>query len=294
LVVVQAVGSPFNAARAALLATVLAGDRFVLGKGVVDMTVQLAQVVGFAGGGVLVLGVGPGRALLVDAASFLISAALVGWGVRARPRPSTPAAQRRSWWVDLVDGARVVWTTPQLRALVGLACVAGFYITVESLAVPYAAAIPGGAGAVGWLLAASPAGTVLGMYALGRWVRPATRLRWMGVLATAACLPLVVCLARPGVVVTVVLWAVSGAASSYHMPASAAFVTGVPDHQRGQAFGLAATALKAAQGAGLLLAGLAAEYVAPSTVVAGAGALGVVAAGAAGWAYHRAHRAATS
>ena len=294
LVLVQALGAPFNAARAATLAAVLDGDLFVLGKGVIDQLVQVAQVVGFAVGGVVVTGLGPGQALLVDAATFAASGLLVWLGIRARPRPVAPTETGTTsrWWSDLVAGTRVVWETPRLRWLIGLACVAGAYITVEGLSAPYAAEIGAGSSAVGWLLAASPAGTVLGMYLLGRWVAPDTRLRWMSFLAVAACLPLTFCVFRPGLLTTVFLWALSGAASSYHMPASAEFVRSVPDRHRGQAFGLAATALRAAQGAGILLAGAAADYVSPAVVVAGAGTIGVVTAIAAGWAWNHADRMA--
>jgi predicted MFS family arabinose efflux permease len=121
-------------------------------------------------------------------------------------------------------------------------------------------------------------------------VRPATRLRLVGLLAVAACVPLLGCAARPGLAVTLALWALSGACSAFQVPANAAFVQAVPDAQRGQAFGLAVTALRVAQGAGILLAGVVAERWAPTTVVAGAGGLGVLAATVAALAWARAVR----
>jgi MFS family permease len=288
LVAVQLLGSPFSAARAALLAVILDGDRYVVASAVANLTFQAAQLVGFGTGGVLVAGVGSGRALLIDAATFVASAVLVRFGVVERAAPGRAAGGGVSpgWWRSLSGGAGLVWGDRRLRALVGLACVSGCYIAVEGLAVPYAAAWGGGAVAAGLLLAANPAGTVVGMLVLTRWVRPATRLRWMGPLAVAACVPLVGCAARPGLAATVALWAVSGACSAFQVPANAAFVQAVPDAQRGQAFGLAVTALRVAQGAGILLAGAAAEWWSPPTVVAGAGVLGVLAAttAALGWA----------
>ncbi len=286
LVVVQALGAPANAARAATLAAVLPGDEYVLGKAANDMVVQLSQVLGFAGGGVLVAGVGPSTALLVDAATFAVSAVLLGIGLRARPVPVREEAET-GWWPDLVAGCRLVAATPRLRSLVGLACVAGCYVTVEGAAIPYAAEVGGGTRSAGLLLAASPAGAVAGMWLLTR-VSPERRLRALPVLAVGACVPLLACWWSPGVVLAAILWALSGVASSYHLPASAAFVQAVPDHRRGQAFGVASTALKASQGAGLLAVGVLGDATRPSAAVAILAAVGVLAAMLAGTAWRRA------
>lgn len=286
LVVVQALGAPANAARAATLAAVLPGDEYVLGKAANDMVVQLSQVLGFAGGGVLVAGAGPSTALLVDAATFAVSAVLLGIGLRARPAPVREEAET-GWWPDLVAGCRLVAATPRLRSLVGLACVAGCYVTVEGAAIPYAAEVGGGTRSAGLLLAASPAGAVAGMWLLTR-VSPERRLRALPVLAVGACVPLLACWWSPGVVLAAILWALSGVASSYHLPASAAFVQAVPDHRRGQAFGVASTALKASQGAGLLAVGVLGDATRPSAAVAILAAVGVLAAMLAGTAWRRA------
>ncbi len=259
LVVVQALGAPANAARAATLAAVLPGDEYVLGKAANDMVVQLSQVLGFAGGGVLVAGVGPSTALLVDAATFAVSAVLLGTGLRARPAP-------------VREEAETGW---------------GCYVTVEGAAIPYAAEVGGGTRSAGLLLAASPAGAVAGMWLLTR-VSPERRLRALPVLAVGACVPLLACWWSPGVVLAAILWALSGVASSYHLPASAAFVQAVPDHRRGQAFGVASTALKASQGAGLLAVGVLGDATRPSAAVAILAAVGVLAAMLAGTAWRRA------
>jgi hypothetical protein len=115
-------------------------------------------------------------------------------------------------------------------------------------------------------------------------------MRLLGPFAFAACLPLVLCAAKPGLAGTFVLWAISGLASSYHLPASAGFVQAVPDHQRGQAFGVASTALKSSQGLGILAAGGLADWLSPSLALAVMGAVGAVAAVAAGAAWGRARR----
>ncbi|NEA30081.1 MFS transporter [Streptomyces sp. SID13031] len=293
LVALQAFGSPFNAARAATLPVVLPGDHYVLGKAANDMVVQFSQVLGFGTGGLVVVAVGTSGGLLLDSVTFLLSAAFIAFGVRSRPAPAQAQAAedepRRSYFKDLVAGASLVARTPRLRALVVLATVAGFYVTVEGLAVPYAAEIGGGPKAAGLLLAAQPAGAVLGMWLITLW-SPERRMRFLGPLAVAACVPLVFCALQPGLPITVLLWGLSGAASAYHLPASASFVQAVPDHQRGQAFGVASTALKSSQGLGILLAGVLAERFKPSLALAVMGAAGALVAVAAGAAWRRARR----
>lgn len=291
LIGVQALTAPFNAARAATLAAVLRGDDYVLGKAANDMVVQVSQVLGFGAGGVLVAGIGSSSALLIDAGTFIASAVLIGAGLSPRPAPvdTTGSDGSGGWWRDLVAGTALVARTPRLRSLIALACIAGFYITVDGIAVPYAEEIGGGPSAAGLLFAASPAGCIVGMWLLTRCT-PATRLRLMGPLAAGACLPLVFCAVRPGLALTTILWALSGMASAYHLPASAAFIRAVPDHRRGQAFGVASTAMKTSQGAGVLGVGVLADQTAPSTAVAVIGAFGVLAALAAGLAWSRADR----
>jgi MFS family permease len=291
VVVVQLFASPFNAARAATQAAVLQGEPYVLASAVTNIAWEISAVVGFALGGAIVAGVGAHTALLIDAGTFLVSALLVRAGVRARPIGTDAGArtgQRTRWATTLRRGFRLVSAAPQLRSLVGLACIAGFYTTAVGLAVPYAAQLGGGAVTAGLLMAANPAGTALGMIIMTKWVRPAARLRILGPLAVGACAPLVVCLADPAVGITLGLWCVAGVCAAYQLPANATFVQAVPDAQRGQAFGLAQSALLAAQGLGIVLAGVAGDHWAPSTVVGAAGVLGTLAAFGAGLAWRHA------
>ncbi|KOV84815.1 hypothetical protein ADL03_15545 [Nocardia sp. NRRL S-836] len=293
LVGVQALGAPHGAARGATLAAALTGDRYVVGAAAQDVMVQSSQVAGFALGGLVVAGMGIGEGLLLDAGTFVVSAVLVRLGVRARPAAHLAAATSRSsatwsWWGSLSTGLVLVVGNRRLRALLGLACVAGAYVTVEGLAVPYAGEIGEGIAAAGLLLAASPAGTVVGTVLVAR-LNPQLRLRLMGPLAVAACLPLVLCAWRPGLVLTVALWALSGAAAGYHVVARSLFVRLVPDHHRGQCLGLAVTALKTAQGAGIMLAGLMATATSTSSVVAAAGGIGALGALLATTAWQRAN-----
>ncbi|WP_260192111.1 MFS transporter [Actinophytocola gossypii] len=291
LVVVQLAGSPATAARAAMLPQVLDEDSYPAGQAVLQTVTQAAQVIGFVGGGGLVALVGTGVALLADAVTFAVSAAVVWWWVKPRPASAADAdVVRHGWWHDVVAGATLVWSDARLRTLVAFACLAGFYISGEALAAPYAAELGAGPAAVGLLFGAFAAGTAVGMLVVAR-LPESTRLRVLPPLAVCACVPLVVCLADPGLPIVVGLFALSGAGSAYHLIASTTFVLAVPDARRGQAFGLAVTALKVAQGAGVALAGVAAEQATTHGVVGAAGVLGVLAALWVGWMWRAAERA---
>lgn len=287
LIVVQLLAAPFTAARSAVLPAVLTGDRYLAGVTIMRTTYQVGLVVGFGAGAAVVATVGTSQALLVDAATFLASATLVSLGVRLHRPSGAPAGSPRSWWSGLRAGWALVTRDRRLRSLVGLACVSGAYVVPEGLAVPYATQIHGGTAAVGWLMAASPAGMVVGMLVLQR-LRPAWRLKLLGPLAVGACAVLLPTAWAPALVGSVVLWWLSGAGSAYNMVTQATFMQSVPDHARGQAAGLANAALRLAQGVAILGAGLAAQVWRPGPVIALVAALGVVAAVAASTAWHRA------
>ncbi len=274
LFVVILVESPFLAARASLLVDVLPDDRYVLASAINQLTVQGSQVFGFAVGGALVLLLGSSGALLLDAGSFLLAAALVQFRVSARPAAGSRADLGGSW-ERMRNGARVVFGDPRLRGLVLLAWLATFWVVPEALAAPYGEGKPT---AVGLLLAAQPAGSVIGGLWLSRLVRPTTRLELMGPLAVVSCVPLLFFAANPPLPVAVALLVISGIGTTYNLPANAAFMQALPAQRRGQAFGLVSAGLVAGQGIGITVAGAFAEVVDPGLVITVAGALGLAAA----------------
>jgi predicted MFS family arabinose efflux permease len=121
------------------------------------------------------------------------------------------------------------------------------------------------------LLAAIPCGAACGAIAFSRLVLPARRLVLMGPLAVVTCAPLVAFAVRPGLVVAVLLFAASGAASAYQLAANAAFVAAVPPEARGIAFGLVQAVMSVGQGLAVIAAGAAAQLWGPAWVIAGAG-----------------------
>jgi MFS family permease len=287
LCVTVLLGPPFSAARSAMLPQILPRDRLALGSAVGNMTFQTSQVAGFLAGGVLVATLGVYRSLALDALSFCLSAGLItGW---VRPRPYSAEAPARPLMQTLTRDVAMIFRRPAARTLVLFGWLAGFAVVPEGLAAPYARTLGGGPLTAGLLMCAMPAGTVAGILVIGRLSRPDERFRMIGVLAILSCAPLVASLARPPEPLLLLLLMLAGAGGAYQVAAARAFVAALPHGQRGRAFGVAQSGLLTAQGLGILVAGAAARWISPPTVVAIAGALGVTAAAAlaAEWARHR-------
>lgn len=273
LVVAQLAEPPFAAAQGALLPTVL-GDRYEAGQSVHLITHQTGLLLGFAGGGLVVAWLGTSGALLADAVTFAASAVLLRFGLLARP--AAGAVSRTGFRIRA--GAVLVWRDRRLRLLVALGWLALFTVVPEGLAAPFSAEVGVGAEGVGLLLAADPAGMVLGTVLL-RFLPTARRVRLLGLLAVATALPLAGYWLDPGLLGAVALLALSGVFSAYQVTAGATFVRLVPDAQRGQALGFARSGLVAAQGIGVAGGGVLATVVGSAgTAIALAGAAGVVAA----------------
>lgn len=280
LVVAQLAEPPFAAAQGALLPAVL-GDRYEAGQSVHLITHQAGLLLGFVGGGLVVAWLGTSGALLADAATFAVSALVLRLGLRARPAPAHVPAPH----VQIRAGAALVWRDRRLRLLVALGWLALFTVVPEGLAAPFSAEVGAGAAGVGLLLAADPAGMVLGTVLL-RFLPTSTRVRLLGLLAVATALPLVGYLLEPDLVGAVALLAVSGAFSAYQVTAGATFVRLVPDEQRGQALGFARSGLVAAQGIGVAAGGLLATAAGSATTaiaVAGLAGTAMALAATAAW-----------
>jgi MFS family permease len=293
-------GPPFAAARAALLPEVVPPGSLVRGFTAGNLTFQASQVVGFLAGGALVATLGAHRALALDALSFCLSAAIIaiwvenrlartaggrgaaGWGTAAR------LARSPSWHATR-DGVALVFGDAGLRTLVLLGWLAGFAVVPEGLAAPYAHTLHGGAGTVGLLMASMPAGMAAGGLLAGRVTRPDQPARLIGWLAVLSCTPLACSLLHPALWLLLPLWLLAGAAGAYQLVAAEAFVRALRVADRGPALGVAQSGLLAAQGLGILAAGvIALRFGTPAAVgIAGLAGAGTAAGLASRWAVHR-------
>jgi MFS family permease len=270
------VAAPFDSANSAMLPDVLDGEAYTVGASLRAISHQLAQLVGFATGGLLLTACTPRAALLIDALTFLIAATLVRWAVRQRPAPQGQDGDREPYVASLRSGAKAVVETPKLRVLLGLAWLMGLFVIPEGLAAPYAAMIHAGTVGVGLLLAAGPAGTALGSFLFIKLLPERRRVRLIGVLAAAAGLPLVACVAAPPLVPSLLLWSLCGMGGAYLTQVMPEYVVAAPLARRGHAIGIAASGLLAVQGIGILLGGIVADHTDPAVAVAIGGAVASV------------------
>jgi MFS family permease len=272
LVAVGLLAPPFESARSALLPDVVTGELYVAGNSLINTTIQGAQVAGFFLGGLLVALLSVRGALALDAATFVVSAAVLILAITERP---VVERQRVGLWQDVVSGLQFLRGDPYLRGLLAYGVLAAVVAIVpEGLAV--AVAGDDGAVAAGVLTATMPLGYVLASVAILR-LSAEQRARQMLPLTLVLCLPLLLTPLVSGTAVTAVLWLVAGVGTAVQLIASVAYVAGTPTEFRGRAFGLAGTGLMLAQGSALLIGGALADVVGPRSVVAGAAGLGLVA-----------------
>jgi MFS family permease len=288
---------PFESARSALMAEVLEGDRYAVATSLGNISLQVAQVVGFLAAGALVAVFNPSVALLIDAATFGVSALWLWARLERRPAPMSEGGDGpRSLWQDAADGLSLIVRTPRLLAIVGVLWLGMmFAYAPEGVAAPLVDELGQATTTVGLMLAANPLGATIGGLVIARLIPPGRRDRLVPPLVVLTLLPvllagLVALVAGPG---SLAFWAViglqfvSGLASAWAIPLNVAFVQAVPNAYRGRAFGVAVSGLYGVQGIGALAAGMTAEGVSPSAVVALSGGLGLIAVVPALVAYRR-------
>ncbi len=85
----------YQGVRSAVMPDVLPpGPAYILGRSMMRLVAQSAQIVGDGAGGLLLTLMSPRGALALDAASFLASAVLLRFGLARRPGPRTPRPGR--------------------------------------------------------------------------------------------------------------------------------------------------------------------------------------------------------
>ena len=277
LFLVTLVGAPFTSARAAIYPDVLAGDRYVMGVAVTITTYQFAQVIGFAAGGAIVGFFGTRLSLIIDAATYAVSALIIQAWIRSRPVPA-PGSHESSRLAGVVASARLVFASPALLMPMLFGWLAAFYQAPEGVVTPLARDLHGGTVVVGIILAALALGQTAGAIVFSRFVAPRAQQRLMGLLAIAACGILAFFILQPGLPGSLLILFASGLAAGYQIAANAAFVRAAPQEKRSQAFGIAQGGMSLGQGLVMILAGAAADHHSPAAVIAVSGSVGAVAA----------------
>ena len=279
---VALLGPPFEAARGATVPDVLPAPLYPVAQALSMGSLQAAQLLGFAVGGLLVT-LQPGAwVLALDAATFLLSAVVLQRYVTWRPGAADAGElSARTWARDSTQGLRLVVRTPDLRRLLGLSTiVAGVTVLPESLAIAQADALGRTPFVAGLLCAALPLGTVVGAALAGRPGAGSDRLVLVRPLGLLACASSAACLLEPGLAGLVVLWFLAGIGAGGLLPANVAFVLRVDPSLRGRALSVAQVVLQVGQGLAVAAGGLLAGSVGPAAAVGWAGVLGLVGVGA--------------
>jgi predicted MFS family arabinose efflux permease len=268
---------PFDASVSSTLPQVLDGERYSLAISIRSTVTNASMLAGFAGGGVLVVVITPSGALALDALTFGVSALILS--TRLRPRPAAMAeVQSAGLLGDAVAGLRVVAADRRRYGPLLLGMAGAAYIVVpEGIATAYAHLLGYGAPAVGLLMASVATGHVVGAIGVGRLMTERQRRAAMWPMALLGTVPLMACLARPGLVATAALFVLAGLGSSFQVSANAAFALAVPTQARGRAFGLAMTGMYAVQTVAVVAAGAAATIWSANTVVAAVAVVSAVA-----------------
>lgn len=258
-------------ARQALLADLLPGNGYVLGRSALNIAVGATQIAGFALGGTLLAWAGPYAALWSGAALGALVALTQWLGLRAGP-PRAPGrpAWRQVWAVngELLGDRRI-------RGLLLAQWVPnGLIVGAEALYVPYAG---GSAGAAGTLFIAAAGGMLAGDLLVARWTTPEQRVRLAVPLFTLMAVPYLFFALSPGAWAATVLVAVASFGFAGHLGTQERYVAAVPERVRGQALGLAGSGTMAGQALAASGTGTLAEFVPVSAAMALAGAASLVA-----------------
>ncbi len=262
----------YQGVRSAVLPEVLPpGPGYVLGRAMMRMVAQSAQIVGYGAGGLLLAILSPRGALAADALSFAASAALLRFGTRPRP---ARAAGSGSMARDSLAGLReVLADRPTRRILLFCWLVPACAVAPEALAAPYAAHIGQPARAAGFLLMGIPAGTVAADILAARLLSSRLQRRIIVPAGLLAFAPLAAFAASPALGVALGLLVVSGLGAAWGAGIDGLLIDTAPPGLRNRALALSSAGLMFTQGIGFAMWGIAGQY-APLPAVIPAAAVG--------------------
>ena len=241
IVGVVAVLTPvFSGASSRLVAELLTGDAYVLGRSLSNMSSSAAQLAGLAVGGVVVATVGARQALAV-AAVLQFAVALA---VRLRlpdldPPPHTGETVVRS---SLSANTRLLRDGPVRALLLAQWLPSAFAAGAESLVVAYCGQRRFAAGTYGLLLACLPVGMLLGDLFVGRFLRPATCEKLVAPLVLLLGSPLLLFAFSPSATGSAAALLLCGTGFGYGLGCSARSSPRCPSRARGRRSGCSAPA----------------------------------------------------
>jgi MFS family permease len=278
LVVMGLIAPIFQGVRSASLPSILPpGAPYVLGRSMFRLVAQSAQVAGFALGGLLLIAVSARGALVIDAVSFVGSAALLRLGTKERaPSVSAAAAEQSVVRASMRNVGQVLAVKRLRRVMLIEWLLPTCAVAPEALAAPYVARLGMASHAVGFWLTAIPVGTVLADVAVARLLSGANRRRIAVPSMILLCVALLVFAAQPSFTIAFVLLVLIGLGNAYQPAVDKELVDAAPAPLLGAALSISSSGLMFCQGVGFALWGILAEFIAPPYVVVIAGAVAVL------------------
>jgi predicted MFS family arabinose efflux permease len=224
---------PFEGARNSLTVLTVPEDRYGDAVALASMTFDMSVLFGYAAGGALLTFVGARPALLINACSFVISAALLSRIAAARNSPPEgPPVRVRDGWRALVDDPFI------RRFFVGYTFVGSCAVVGESLVALYALKeLHDEAGTSGLLAAAIPAGAILAaVFARGTGddtakLQRASQIALLGSLAGAA-----IFVSTPSLPLALFGFGAVGILNASRIPANEVTVLRLEDRMRAPTF----------------------------------------------------------
>jgi hypothetical protein len=166
--------------RYGLLNEILPRQGYLLGRSVLNMSVGITQICGFAVGGVLIATLSARGALLAGAGAYLAAAAIARFGLSHRPPRAAGRPSIRQTWRNNAQ----LWSyAPRRYVYLALWVPNGLIVGCESLFVPYTSRH------AGLLFASAALGMLAGDTLAGRFIPPRRRERLSAHCACCSPLP---------------------------------------------------------------------------------------------------------
>lgn len=272
-----AISPVFSGTRSATLGDILGeGDAFVLGRSVIRITAQTAQLAGFGAGGLLLAAVSPRAALALTAAALVGSALVLRFGTRRRPARQ-PAGDGAALLGDSLGGVRRLFADRRIRALMLLSWVPPMFVVMpEALLTPYSDGLGLGSAGLGLLMCGMPVGAIAAEALVGSLLGPRARARLTLPVGVAAMLPALGYACRPSLGWALALQLLTGCGIAYSLGLDQWFLAAVPDELRGRAMTVLTAGLMTFQGLGMAVSGAIAEFAPVHVVAAAAGGCGAL------------------
>jgi MFS family permease len=276
LLLVSTVTSISSGARGGLVRSLVGDAAFVPASSLLRISAQSAQIAGNGLGGVLLVALSPRSLILINAASFAVSALVTRLGLH--DRPAQTGAARGPLLLDSLRGAGAILAHRELRRLLLLSwLLPPFSVAPEALAAPYVLGSGGSRALVGWWLVALPVGVIAGDL-IGVWVLTADQQRRLiAPIAALGFVPYLAFVAHPPIPVALPLLVLAGLGAAYFLGLDSLVRDTAPRALFARTMAIRGAGLMTIQGLGFAVAGALAQVLSPATVVAAAGACALLA-----------------